>query len=121
MNDVFEKYLKHKKRISVLENTDTPEKLVKFCVQILNEEGYETKVKEEPKYLAESTRNVIKFSQAINNYHNDQPYIQKSIEYAKREICHKIVEQLVSRKKIVFTVGQNVVRAETIITGKLEI
>ena len=51
MFDPFEKYLRHKKRMSVLENTDTPEKLVQFCIQILKEEGYDTNVKEKPKLL----------------------------------------------------------------------
>ena len=64
MFDPFEKHLKHKKRMSSLENTDTPEKLVQFCIQILKEEGYETEAKEKPKLYTDHYKKAIEIGRA---------------------------------------------------------
>ena len=122
MFDPFEKHLKHKKRMSVLENTDTPEKLVQFCIEILKEEGYETKAKEKLKLYPDHYKNVIEYREIIDErYHNDPSHLQISVDISKRQIASKILEELIVKQKLIFKVEKRFDTLQTIVVGKLEI
>lgn len=122
MFDPFEKHLKHKKRMSSLENTDTPEKLVQFCIQILKEEGYETEAKEKPKLYTDHYKKAIEYGEIIDErYSIDPSYLQMHIEMSKRQIASKIMEELIDKQKLIFKVEKRFDTLQTIVVGKLEI
>lgn len=122
MFDPFEKHLKHKKRMSVLENTDTPEKLVQFCIEILKEEGYDTNVKEKPKLYSNPYKKAIEYGEIIDErYPIDPSYLQMHVEMSKRQIASKIMEELIDKQKLIFKVEKRFDTLQTIVVGKLEI